>query len=503
MERLLSYFDRKITRRMRLTFLITFFSGLFVHLYIITNGFVNRDTMYNYYSTQNMSGSGRFTLTYLAGISSYFDIHLVNGLLSIIYLALSVTLLVELLDIHSKLAISFTAILYTAFPTVAGILTYMFTADGYHLASLLAVLSIFFIKKINNPYISILIASLAIYVSIGSYQANLTLVLTLLLILFVVDMLDKNKFPLSFYVKSFASVFIGLGIYVIHFKWYEKYSEKGLTSYKGINESGNINVEHITRSLETSSNEMKSFLFNSGDFVNTFEKFNLVYFILLFIMFVIYIIVQKVNLINVIGLIVVIVLTPYITHIIFFISPGVEYHILMKQNLALLFIVGVVILDRFIKHTSITITSLNIVFTFSIFLVAFNNVIITNIYYEQFEDVNKHNEALMTQIAYDIRHLDGYNGDLKIITQGTLRNHLSVRDRYKKVPHNVGISSTIAYDTNTFVYYMNNEIGLKNEVKRNIREFIEKHKEEINSLNTWPNQSSMKIIEDTIVINFE
>ncbi|KGR78543.1 glucosyltransferase domain-containing protein [Ureibacillus manganicus] len=502
MEQLINYFESKVTKRMKYSFLIAFLTGLLIHLYIITNGFVNHDTMYNYYSNQNMSSSGRFTLTYLAGISSYFDLHLLNGLLSILYLALTVSLMVELLNIKSKLAILLTAILYISFPTIAGIFMYMFTADGYNLGTLLAVMSIYCVMKVHKSYVAVIIASLLLYVSIASYQANLAIVLTLVLIIFVKDNFEQNV-SLSFYVKNIISIILGLGLYVFHFKLYDRYSENGLTSYKGINESGNINLDHIIQSLEMARDEMTSFLFNSGEYINTFEKFNIVYFVLLFIMLLLSIFVCKLHWKNIIGLIISTVLAPYITHILFFISPGVEYHILMRQNLVLLFIVGVVIIDLLYKHKSVHTIGFTILFTFSVSLVAFNNVIITNIYYEKFEDVNKQTSSLLTQVAYDIRHLDGYNENLNIIIFGTPSIHLSVGNRYEKVPPNVGTTTRVIYDTNTFVYYLNNEIGLKNGIKFEMQNFIDKHIEEINTLTIWPDQSSMKIIEDTVVIKFE
>ena len=502
METIFNYFGNQLTKRMKFTLFISFVAGLLIHLYIITNGLVNRDTMYNYYSPQDMSKSGRFTLTYLAGIGSYFDLHLVNGLLAILYLALSVTLLVELLNLESKLTILLTACLYIAFPTVSGIFAYMFTADGYQLGSLLAILSIFCIKKIKNHAIAIIAASLLIYLSLGAYQANLALVLTLGLVILVKDILDKNIL-LSFYVKSIISIIIGLGLYVIHFKLYEKYSKNGLTDYKGINESGKISSDHIVKTIDNALQEFVKFFFNSGSLDNNFEKFNFVYFIFLGTMLILFIILKKLSVMKIILLVAIAAIFPFITHIILFISPKVEYHILMKQNLSLLFVIGVLIVDRFYKSRSVILTCINLLFTFSIFLIAFNNIIITNIYYEKFDDVNKQTFSLMTQIAHDIRHQEGYRDGLHIIVLGTPTARISVSDRYNRVPENTGVSPTVIYDSNTFVHYMNNEIGLQINTPKNMDQFMRKHQDEINSLNSWPNNSSITLIEDTIVINLK
>ena len=63
--------------------------GLITHMFMIVNKFPNGDSMTNFYFDQNMVTSGRWFLTIACGISSFYDLNFVNGLLAIIFLSIS------------------------------------------------------------------------------------------------------------------------------------------------------------------------------------------------------------------------------------------------------------------------------------------------------------------------------------------------------------------------------------------------------------------------------
>ena len=109
----------------------------------------------------------------------------------------------------------------------------------------------------------------------------------------------------------------------------------------------------------------------------------------------------------------------------------------------------------------------------------------------------------MTQIAYDIRKVDNYSPDHSIVFIGKPTSHLFLNEQYdKKTPINVGVSKTIVYDTNTLIYYLRNEIGLSNGIKKYMKDFVAANQEQINQMEIWPSKNSLLLIEDTIVIKF-
>lgn len=495
--KLYSNISPRIKQSLTIGVIVTFF----VHLFMLTNGLLNKDSMYNFYATQDMSNSGRFTLTYLAGITSYFDLHYFNGIISVLYIALTIALLIELFDIKSKLSIVIFSLLYAAFPAVSGTLAYLFTADGYFLANLLVVLAIYVVAKMNRKVVATVIAACFIYVAIGGYQANLAFVITLVILLFIRDILVNNKVNMKRYAYMMTSVVLGLLFYVIHFKIYDMSND--LTSYKGINEAGNISLHSLLDATSSSLKETIKFLFNRLQFEHLFEKLNVVYF-LLFALFVVMIIVMKrISIKNIVLLFIAFAMLPFALHCIYFLSPKVDYHILMKQNIALLYGFGLILLEILRSQKTVIVQALSLGFLSVMVLVGFNFAIITNIYYEKMEDTNKQTQALMTQIAYDIRKVNQYSEEQKLLIIGNPSTHLSVNNRYDaSTPINVGANSTIVYDINTMYYYLSNEVGLKNKIKSYSKDFKEAHADQISELDVWPSVHSIKVIEDTIVINF-
>ena len=80
--------DKKFFRQPKIAipFLSAVTVGLLAHFPVMSSNLPNADAMSNFYFDQNMVTSGRWFLTVVCGISSYFDLKWVIGVLSILYL---------------------------------------------------------------------------------------------------------------------------------------------------------------------------------------------------------------------------------------------------------------------------------------------------------------------------------------------------------------------------------------------------------------------------------
>ena len=96
-EAILNFYNSKIKKQYKIAFISSFFISLMIHLYKFANTLPNRDSLYNYYSDQNVLQAGRWALSWACGISSYYDLPWVNGLMSCFFLALTVVVIVSLL----------------------------------------------------------------------------------------------------------------------------------------------------------------------------------------------------------------------------------------------------------------------------------------------------------------------------------------------------------------------------------------------------------------------
>ena len=113
--------------------------GLITHMTMIVNKFPNGDSMTNFYFDQNMVTSGRWFLVAACGISSFYDLNFVNGILAILFLAVTAVYVTRFFDVQKKAAMILIPAVMVTFPAVAATMAYMYTVDGYMLGLLLSV----------------------------------------------------------------------------------------------------------------------------------------------------------------------------------------------------------------------------------------------------------------------------------------------------------------------------------------------------------------------------
>ena len=146
--------------------------GFLTYMYFMTNNFLTFDSMWNIYSDQDMITSGRQFLTYACGISSFYDLPWVNGVLAIFFLALAAVVVVESMGIQSKTGAVLAAGLLAAFPAIASTFCYSFTIDGYMVAVFLAALAFLLTDRRKWGFVP---GMVCLGVSIGIYQAYYSL----------------------------------------------------------------------------------------------------------------------------------------------------------------------------------------------------------------------------------------------------------------------------------------------------------------------------------------
>ena len=162
-----------------LPFMSAVLVGFLTHMFLFTNKLPNADAMTSFYFDQNMVTSGRWFLTVVCGISSYYDLNWVIGFLSIFYMAVTAVFVSEFFEVKTlTVRVCIGAFLVT-FPALTATFAYLYTADGYMLAFLLAVLAAYLTKKFKWGFVA---GAVCLTLSIGSYQAYLAA--TVLLCLF-------------------------------------------------------------------------------------------------------------------------------------------------------------------------------------------------------------------------------------------------------------------------------------------------------------------------------
>lgn len=140
---LLNWVRKHTSKEQKLAFWMTFCMTLIVHLYKFTNTLPNHDGMYNVYTRQNMIGSGRWALQIACGFSSYYDLPWVTGILSCVFIALAVAVIVKLFHIQNPVLIFLAGGFLVSSPATTETFFFQFTADGYMIAMALAAAGVY------------------------------------------------------------------------------------------------------------------------------------------------------------------------------------------------------------------------------------------------------------------------------------------------------------------------------------------------------------------------
>lgn len=238
---LLSYLGRRVTRQQIVAFCTAFAAVLLVHVYKFTNTLPNHDSVYNYYSDQNVLGSGRWALSLICGLSSYFDLPWVNGLFCAVYIGMTCAVIASIFEIKNPVVIVLCGGLLAAAPATTETFFFMFTADGYMAAMLLAALAVWWTRVGENRRNRHLISGICICISCGIYQAYVSFGLVLAVCYFLHELL-LNRFEKDAYFRWIRRQIVVYGValaaYYVIWKLLLFMTGTAANDYQGISSVG-------------------------------------------------------------------------------------------------------------------------------------------------------------------------------------------------------------------------------------------------------------------------
>lgn len=349
---------KKIRPEWKTAFLACFFTGLLTHMPILLSDIPNHDGLASMYFDQNMITSGRWFLTVACGISSYYTIPWVIGLLGLFYLGLAAAALCEILEVRKGWAAALCGALLASFPALASTFAYVFTLDGYMMALLLAVLAVLFVKKRRYGFLP---GALCLACSMGIYQGYLPF--AMILSVFAVWMLftgnaqekDGGTGPGCFVKKVRAALgylymgILGAVFYYGILQLLLKLQGERLGDYQGIGDmaSGAAAKRGILLTIRDMYADFAAFTLKGNVLFQ--NPFSLAAWILLagLVMAAAFLLFRrrkgwrKPGVLAVIGLSA--AALPALTNVVLLISPSVNYHLLMRYQWVL-YAVGAVAL---------------------------------------------------------------------------------------------------------------------------------------------------------------
>lgn len=494
---------------------IAFFSamliGLLVHFYKFTNTLLNHDSVYNFYYDQNVVGSGRWFLSIACGISSYYDLPWVNGVLSIFYIALTAVVIVALFRVENPIVIILTSGLLVTFPGTTETLFFNYTADGFFVAMLVAALGVYLsrIRQVAPSPRPFLISCVCICLSCGIYQAYVSFALVLALCHLVYELLENrhtNKTLLRWVGQQIVLYSISMIAYYIIWKLCMQIQGVSPNDYQGISDVANLKlaspIQGIIRAVRA--------------FILFFVQWNVLEhgFTLYSILNIVFLVVLAWG---VVAALIKSGLYQRKLHLLLFCLAGVAlipfaciwclvsdivtYRPMMLLSLALLFIFAAILFDRWAKAKRSNLTGMLLA------VIILHNALLANISYFYMHQCNERTYAESIQLMekinwynseYDIEHI-AIVGYRLIDVQHSFWDENAGCQTKTAASHilTAGLETSLLLDNVHIKLYLQNIHGL--EIPFDLQTDYTQS-DIVKDMGIWPAADSMQVIDSTLVI---
>ena len=257
-----------VWRRIRPEWIVCFCSamafGFAAHAYKLVNWLPNWDSLVFRHGVQNMTHLGRWFLAVACLPSSNYDLPWICGAFALAYVSVAAVCVCRIFGIRKKLPAALVGALLTTFPTISSTLAYNYVADGYALSFLLAVLAAWAFDA--RGVRAFLLGVLSLTLSLGIYQAYVSVAMTILLALQVKGLVfDRERARTS--LRRAARFLLG-GVlasvaYLVALRLSLSLEHAELSAYLWADD-GNVWLApgYLPRVLRASARTLVSFFFN-------------------------------------------------------------------------------------------------------------------------------------------------------------------------------------------------------------------------------------------------
>lgn len=501
---------RRLSPETKLAFLSTFISGFLCHLYIFTNSMYNNDDIRYLYVTFDKPELGRWLQTYAAGISSYFSLPVVNGILGLFWLSLASMVLVKIFDLKNRLFIVMTGALLAVFPSVATIYSYMFAADPFFLACLLSILAAYLVTRNGRKYAWIGGAAL-LCCSVGIYQAYLPFTLLLMLLYFMLMLLQPAKYDDKTVISAIPRYLImlacGMGAYYVFMQLTLRLKHITLSDYQGIGESTFPGIGEIKGRILRTFTDFYEFFKPSQ--VLTFNRWMQAAALICLLLLAVFFFtlygknrVYKSWLRNVL-LVLCIICIPICTNVIYLISDGVTYHMLMRHVWCLLFMAVLIFCESTAPSLHLnTAKLLEWGAALAALVIIWNYILLNNIAYFNMNFRYEKTYALCLKIVDRLEQQEDYDDDRPIAFIGRYSKTYRMDASEELLDPMTGMKGPRVFmdSSRAFLPFMQNCLGEDITIATPEQEEAIRATEEFQSMPRFPHDGSIRIINDITVV---
>lgn len=484
-------------------FSTAFAAGLLIHLYRLTNNLLNWDSVYNFHSDQNAIHLGRCFLTLTCGLSSYYDLHWINGLLSLLYLALVCVCLVELFSLRHKTTIFLVSTVTVAFPSVTSTFAYMYTADGYFLAMLLMTAAVLLTLRKKQGWFPALFLIAFAY---GSYQAYITYALMLIVCWSILQLLFTDRRLQELFSQWLRFLLMGgLGtlLYVLCNKLLTSLEGAVTSDYNGIAQMSLPGLAELVLAVKNCLIDFAYFFFGPLNGLSPYKLLNAALLLLLAVLLC-FLFLQK-KLWQQPGrtalLLLFLAAIPFACTAIYFISPGVRYYMLMYAAFSLVYLLPVLLCEGMLlsspqRGAVLSFTWASVIMTA---LIVFNFALLANISYLYMQTSYEKTYGLVLRMTDRIEQLPDFSSAKKLCVIG----HFDGYDDIELMlpPAMAGVKNGyFISEQEHFAAMMKDRFGLSLENCTEEESLRIQASEAFQEMPCWPANGSVMQLEDVAVV---
>ncbi len=505
-------FFKNLNKCYYVTFFATFFWGIIAHGYAMTNA----SLMYFDNLVIDRVGatftSGRWFLGLLGEkglvgkLFGTYNLPLLAGFFFLFWIALSNVMIVNMFKISGLIQCFVVSGILVTFPSAISLFGYTYTISYYAFAIFLAVFSVWITTlKVGKKYIVGPFSIIILACSLGIYQAYIGFAIILFLLVLVSDIIgDNDKKIKDYFLKGIYYICIlalSLLFYAVINKIFLKALKVKLVDYQNISSMYDMSLNKLLAGIKC------AYINFFNPYYDIFpEKTKCVFWIFLFLslgLFLVHFVklIVKKRYLDSIVLVIVIFLLPLGINSIYLIDAQAYYN-LMLYPAALLFLIPLLLLKKisqgYVKFFIGFCLSVIILYQCS-YCVSYSNRCYMDAEYKYLKTVQ-----WMNALVSRIKSQDGYRQDMKImfLRDGEVTNDLTFN---LDTEYDVEIYHYGSYDIRTsynWTVFMKKWCGFEmQQVTYDEYKYL-LSLEEVQNMPFYPNDGSILIIDNFIVVRF-
>jgi len=439
-------------------FFASFFFGLLAYGFVLTNKLVNHDEVASLFTKGATVTSGRWGLGALDSIFPNYSMPWIYGLITIVLVALSVCLMIQIFHIKNRLLQVLLSGCIVAFPSLIGLFGYMFTSCSFALSFFLAVCSAALLHTRNKwfllPALGCLVLSLSIYQAYISVAAGL-------LVLVLIQQLLEEESPAAVLRRGIGFVvflIMGLGLYLLGTQIVLRITGNQLNNYAS--EKIAFSISSVLQGAELAyRNFLRFFTEGFHGLIPTVFSRGLHWILMgaTGILLMIHLLTTKKDPFRVILLILLTAVLPLAINCMYVITTEDSIHTLVLYGFVAVYLLAILLADRLLSNPGpvpLTGVVLNILTVILAVIIVINTYIANQSYlnlYLRYENAS----AFYTSLIADIKMMPDFDEDTKLAIIGEYQQPEYYSHQFEQIHSITGIYGFVPdnYSNSFFLEY--------------------------------------------------